>query len=139
MNGVELIAQERQKQIEQDGWSANHDDAHDRFQLSDAAMAYLNPSNSDHIRRFWPWDWKWWKPARGNSINDRYEIYHIRDLVKAGALIAAEIDRLQRLNKKKANDGSHCTCDVQYWDNGNSLCYVCGLSKATSVGRSPKG
>ncbi len=35
----------------------------------------------------WPWDEEWWKPD-----NDA-----VRNLAKAGALIAAEIDRLQRL------------------------------------------
>jgi hypothetical protein len=32
----------------------------------------------------WPWDAKWWKPS----------VDHVRNLVKAGALIAAEIDRM---------------------------------------------
>jgi hypothetical protein len=36
---------------------------------------------------FWPWDRAWWKPSPNNRI---------RDMEKAGALIAAEIDRLQR-------------------------------------------
>lgn len=99
--GAELIAEERQRQIEQEGWSANHDDLHDRFQLSNAAMAYLNPSNSTHVRTFWPWDWKWWKPAQPKDFDEKYASYHIKDLVKAGALIAAEIDRLQRLSEKK--------------------------------------
>jgi len=98
MNGIELIAKERQRQIEEEGWSANHDDLHSNFQLSKAAIAYLNPSNSDHVREFWPWDWKWWKPARA-SMDVPYDVAQIRNLVKAGALIAAEIDRLQRLKK----------------------------------------
>jgi hypothetical protein len=37
----------------------------------------------------WPWSKKWWKPSSDP----------IRNLVKAGALIAAEIDRLQRAKK----------------------------------------
>lgn len=40
--------------------------------------------------RYWPWEPGWWKPGKGNSYADR-----VRELVKAGALIAAEIDRLQ--------------------------------------------
>ena len=95
MSGIERISAERQRQIEEEGWSANHDDLHDRFQLSNAAIAYLNPSNSDHVRKFWPWDWKWWKPVRA-SMDVPYEVAQIRNLVKAGALIAAEIDRLER-------------------------------------------
>jgi hypothetical protein len=35
----------------------------------------------------WPWDYDWWKPSDDP----------IRNLTKAGALIAAEIDRLNRL------------------------------------------
>lgn len=40
------------------------------------------------LRYFWPYTWaeKWWKPSPGDRI---------RELEKAGALIAAEIDRLQ--------------------------------------------
>lgn len=97
MSGVELIAAERQRQIEEEGWSANHDDQHNRFELSKAAIAYLNPSNSDHVRNFWPWDWKWWKPSLPSIEVPSYEVSQIRNLVKAGALIAAEIDRLERL------------------------------------------
>lgn len=36
----------------------------------------------------WPFSQEWWKP----TPDDR-----IRELAKAGALIAAEIDRLQRM------------------------------------------
>jgi hypothetical protein len=38
----------------------------------------------------WPWAEKWWKPSEDQ----------VRNLVKAGALIAAEIDRIQRLKAK---------------------------------------
>jgi hypothetical protein len=41
---------------------------------------------------FWPWNFKWWKPHPDNRI---------RDFEKAGALIAAEIDRLLRLDEKR--------------------------------------
>ena len=40
-------------------------------------------------RQIWPWEETWWKPASNNRI---------KDLVRAGALIAAEIDRLNSLN-----------------------------------------
>jgi hypothetical protein len=48
------------------------------------------------IGRYWPWDREWWKPTPNNRI---------RELAKAGALIAAEIDRLQRLEERKAGNG----------------------------------
>lgn len=41
----------------------------------------------DSILRAWPWEARFWKPCPDDRA---------RELVKAGALIAAEIDRLQR-------------------------------------------
>ena len=91
MTGVELIAAERERQVSAEGWSADHDDAHDDNQLAEAAMCYACPPDVD-LREDgpplgWPWEYTWWKP----TPDDR-----IRELVKAGALLAAEIDRLQR-------------------------------------------
>lgn len=94
-SAVDLIAAERQRQVEQEGWTPEHDDAHRAGELAQAAAAYATPPQSP-IRRsdgsfpgwLWPWDGRWWKP----TPDDR-----VRELVKAGALIVAEIDRLQRL------------------------------------------
>lgn len=94
MLGVELIAAERKRQIEKEGWDASHDDKHTDQQIAYAAVCYALPvvSRPRHVLRFWPWDWKFWKPWEGG----RQPEGRIRELVKAGALIAAEIDRLQR-------------------------------------------
>lgn len=94
MTGIDLIAKERQRQTDKEGWSAEHDDSYDNFQLSDAAICYANcgaggPFSHPTTGRpppLWPWSHWWWKPSPDPIAN----------LVKAGALIAAEIDRLQR-------------------------------------------
>lgn len=79
-NGIERIAAERQRQIEKEGWTPEHDRIeHGGWELRDAAVAYLEQDG-----KYWPWDGGF-KP----TPNDR-----IRELEKAGALIAAEIDRL---------------------------------------------
>lgn len=98
LTGAELIAQERQRQIEVERFDKYHDEDHDSQELAFAAVTYAMPfeetgSGKSKIKRihFWPWEPRWWKP----TPNDR-----IRELVKAGALIAAEIDRLQQLNSK---------------------------------------
>lgn len=83
MSGAELIAAERRRQMDVEGWTPEHDDAHDGGELVNAALAYCMGLFS-----CWPWDTAWWKP----SPDDR-----VRELVKAGALIAAEIDRIQRV------------------------------------------
>lgn len=92
--GIELIAEERQRQIEVEGWTPEHDAEHDFGELAGAAACYalstVFEKDGIGIKRvigdFWPssWDTSWWKPK------DK-----ITDLKRAGALIAAEIDRLQ--------------------------------------------
>ena len=98
--GIELIAEERQRQIEKEGWTAEHDAEHKNGELADAAACYAmsaekrdkyaswNIVKSFKFPRWWPWDSNWWKP----TPEDR-----VRELQKAGALIAAEIDRLNSL------------------------------------------
>lgn len=83
MSGAELILVERQRQIDGEGWTPEHDAEHGGCELVDAAVCYLV---TRWWKQFWPWDWTFWKP----TPDDR-----VRELVKAGALIAAEIDRLQ--------------------------------------------
>jgi hypothetical protein len=95
--GVQLIAEERARQISEEGWTPEHDDRHRRRQLAIAAESYLATHTNPDVcapRRpqlaracfNWPWSTKWWKPSADP----------VRNLTKAGALIAAEIDRLQR-------------------------------------------
>lgn len=94
-SGCDLIAAERLRQIEKERWSLSHDDSHRNGELAVAAACYAFPAEyrekrTPRARRptWWPWLAGWWKP----TPNDR-----VRELVKAGALIAAEIDRLQRI------------------------------------------
>lgn len=93
MNGAELIAAERVRQIYGEGWTAEHDAGRCTGDLARAAHCYihaaeLNMSRSPlpgRLPKNWPWEDEFWKPSPDP----------IRNLVKAGALIAAEIDRLQ--------------------------------------------
>lgn len=94
--GIEMIREERARQVSQEGRTPDHDDEHGGCELTEAAMCYgcaatqqINLGNRANVTDTpdtWPWDFKWWKPSEDP----------IRNLVKAGALIAAEIDRLQR-------------------------------------------
>lgn len=84
--GAELIAAERERQITAEGWTAAHDDTHDRGALVEAAVCYALSGTGRRVPSLWPWDATWWKPSKDP----------VRNLVRAGALIAAEIDRLQR-------------------------------------------
>ncbi len=84
---------ERSRQLAVEGWTEDHDDKHDDGQLAWAAVAYAAHASSrlnDYLYQriqpqSWPWEGRWWKPT-----NQRH------DLVKAGALIIAEIERLDR-------------------------------------------
>lgn len=107
--GIELITEERARQVEKEGWKATHDDKHKMAELATAAICYirnamawirlketddLGPELISNYKKYspkvsyWPWASKWWKPKN-----------EVRDLIKAGALIAAEIDRLQRMKQ----------------------------------------
>lgn len=97
MDGAELIAVERQRQIAVEGWRPEHDDQHDSGSLVAAAVTYALEATYDGpavkgtwFKKFWCFDDQWYKPAS-----------KIRMLVKAGALLAAEIDRLQRIPEGK--------------------------------------
>lgn len=88
------IARERERQRGAEGWTHAHDDQHVSGELARAAGTYAFHSAGKRIHRpgscpvNWPWDVSWWKPT------DRR-----RDLIKAGALIVAEIERLDRASK----------------------------------------
>ena len=87
--GVDLIAAERRRQVEVEGWTPEHDADHCDGELVQAAVAYAAATDDhqgDTAGDFWPWDLASWKPS-----DDK-----VRNLVKAGALIAAEIDRQRR-------------------------------------------
>lgn len=82
------IATERRRQIESEGWNRFHDDKHTNGEMAVAASCYAMPPEIGMRAERWPWNPSWWKP----TPDDR-----IRELVKAGALIVAEIERLQRV------------------------------------------
>lgn len=84
--GLQLITEERERQISAEGYSHAHDDRHDRSELSHAAGCYLLAEGPhDGMPSVWPWGAEWWKPK------DR-----LKNLVRAGALFLAEAQRLER-------------------------------------------
>jgi len=91
---------ERERQMLEEGWSAEYDDQYILDELARAAAIYATPPISrihwdgEPAPATWPWDPKWWKPT------DRR-----RDLVKAGALILAEIERLDRAAARAIETG----------------------------------
>lgn len=80
------IRAERIRQVDVEGWTAEHDDTHMAGEMARAAACYAFASSGGAIIQGWPFAAHWWKPENGR-----------RDLVKAGALIIAEIERLDRL------------------------------------------
>ena len=95
MNGIQLIAAERTRQIEDEQWTPEHDDEHRNGELVEAAVCYAEAAGIqirggcgwERVPESWPWQPEWWKPSDDPN----------RNLVKSGALIAAEVDRRQRL------------------------------------------
>lgn len=100
--GIEQIAKERRRQISAEGWSSEHDDTHVMGEMNRAAQCYaevarriLKGNSEEYVvlaGESWPWDRSWFKPFSGGSAR----MDAILALKKAGALIAAEIDRVLR-------------------------------------------
>ena len=92
-DGVARIRAERQRQRKR--WGSKHDANHMKEQLALAAACYALPPNyrSPLLRywrdQLWPQGWDY-------TFDDINPERRIRALEKAGALIAAEIDRLVR-------------------------------------------
>jgi hypothetical protein len=109
--GVDLIAAERQRQLEMEGHTPKHDALHDREELARAAIEYATPWRRRgaatrgwrNVPVAWPWADAEWKAYTGPRGADGYwtpeaAAGRVRELVKAGALLAAEIDRLNALS-----------------------------------------
>ena len=97
------VLAERQRQISVEGWTAEHDDEHGDGSMARAAAAYClcgegppapgvpsefhssRPWEFNILRAIWPRSWNWPNPKDRRS-----------NLVRAAALIIAEIERLDR-------------------------------------------
>ncbi len=98
--GTTMITAERKRQVEKEKWLPSYDDEHNPADLASAGISYALDAVSrltdkpEHKKEdleysaklYWPWEEKYWKPTKDI----------VRQLVKAGALIAAEIDRIER-------------------------------------------
>ena len=107
--GAERIVAERQRQIDVEEFTSEHDDGNDDGQLELAACCYATPillyrrgevpTGSIVFSDPWPADWdRIWDTRARRDASRLTPGARIRCLEKAGALIAAEIDRLLRLN-----------------------------------------
>lgn len=106
---INEIRAERVRQIEVEGWTAQHDDmVNAKGELAQVAACYTLHTvpfmrNSRHsllekieavFGSLWPWDPCWWKRTCPR-----------RDLIKAAALLVAEIERLDRAALRAAAEG----------------------------------
>lgn len=136
MSVIDEIAAERRRQVEEEGFDARHDDQH-----GDGAMARAAAAYAAHSARFdgaealggkyqikappgeWPWAWRWWRPKDPR-----------RDLIRAGALIVAEIERRDRATLKAQeaappSDQAGRKLGPACWTSpgGCSSCKHCGM------------
>lgn len=105
--GYELVMRERVRQITQEGWTEEHDDEHTDQSLAIVAAMYaihgveeisvIDTAAYPEVPDAWPSSW-------AEDYDKRNEHPRIRCLVIAGALICAEIDRLQRLADQNERD-----------------------------------
>lgn len=97
MTALDDIRNERWRQQEREGYSEDHDDRHDRGEIALAGAAYaIAAASADFASltpalKTWPWHPSEFKPMGGR-----------RDLVRACALILAEIERIDRAAAKQS-------------------------------------
>ena len=98
MDGIEMIMAERARQIMKEGYTIEHDLEHNKGELAQAAACYAwPPPRPVDIKTAFPWR-SHWKPELADPEDPKaYLAARIKTLAKAGALIAAEIDRLQNM------------------------------------------
>lgn len=83
---------ERDRRVNEEGWTSEHDDAYPMGKLAQAGATYAKNAGVPFVNQpphGWPFPREWWEPT-----NLR------RDLVKAAALILAEIERFDRMEPK---------------------------------------
>ena len=116
-DGITDISAERKRQLVHEAWSEAHDDEHTDESLAVAAACYtMHPH--EIVPSWWPWESIWFKPRSRRE-----------NLVRAGALIAAEIDRLDRANPAFACEACSDTGFVAK-DDENLGTLVCGFCTA---------
>jgi hypothetical protein len=128
LGGIAAIAAERQRHATEyplnygriKGYSAEHDDGHEQGELADAGAFYAQTPKTRSNTKYrssrgdgmlhsplWPFDGGWYDPSKAKhdaycttgylDIDERK-----RELEKAGALIAAEWDRIDRIERRQA-------------------------------------
>ena len=103
------VAAERRRQIEAERWTPEHDDEHNTGAIAVAGAAYALMAGApfaenaywywercNAAEHLWPWDRSWFKPGPPRRM-----------LVKAAALLLAEIERLDRKADLKPNVGGN--------------------------------
>jgi hypothetical protein len=100
-SAIRTIAAERKRGVRKHKYTADKDDLLTRGELTKGAMSYLAIADMQlqgvtraelNIPTFWPFEQSRFQPSE----------FPTRNLVKAAAMVAAEIDRLNRLALKQA-------------------------------------
>lgn len=94
---IDAFTLARARQVVNHGLTSSNDDAYEEGQLAKAAACYSFGAEYPGVSWSWPWSFDWWKPAQDNEPQNRK-----RDIEKAGALLLAEWERLDRIQERRA-------------------------------------
>ena len=82
--GIQMISEERKEQIEKHGWDLSHDQDYGHNELIKAALFCIN-------QEYFEWPFEWDDEFRDKILGKN----RVEQLTRAGAFIAAEIDRIK--------------------------------------------
>jgi len=124
---LELVAKERARQINDEGYKREHDDEHTDGSLADAAACYAANSlfiwepvavseAGSRLRDVWPWEPEYFKKEKHPRK---------KQLIISASLLMAEYDRLEREEKKD----TRCKgCNYLLEKDGHTWCGLMGIS-----------
>lgn len=140
VTSMDLVLGERLRQVVSEGFDAEHDDnEHEGGQLAMAAACYAAPvpiftvefCGDGDTHDAWPWGEEWDK---------REDHPRLKCLMIAGALILAEMDRLNRLQNRRHPQCTLCEGQAHHWDfdadderpEGMMVCRHCSAERAVT-------
>lgn len=97
---LELVLEERKRQIEVEGYSLEHDDKHDGGEIAFAAACYATHPRDIFIKEDYSESFRFERQIPFDEYHIRPDIDELECAVKGAALMLAEVERLIRLKNK---------------------------------------
>jgi hypothetical protein len=132
MTGIELITEERQRQIGAEGWTPEHDAEHSAGELAMAAVSYALPPDARTPKRgtsigyyvglpgppfSWPWSPQWWRRLEAAGVHslDHDRVLPLPSTVDGESLCLETASAVSEPVRQEAGEGE-CALALPIWN-----------------------